>query len=188
MRKFVVFCSILLLVPLAAPRAGAQDKTDKAPAPAASAPAGPVHYYHFDFVVEELDSAGKVVNSRSYSTTVDTEPNYRTSLRTGSRVPVITGTTAGSTQYTYIDLGVELDVREVHEAGQKLGFDLTANLSSWSSDRPPDPNFHEPVIRQNRWQSRVLVPIGKRTVVFMSDSLDSKGSTRVAVTATPIED
>lgn len=42
------------------------------------------------------------------------------------------------------------------------------------------------MISQNTWQSRVLVPIGKRTVVFTSDSLDSKGSTRVVVTVTPV--
>lgn len=185
MRKVVFFCSILLLIPVAAWQAKAQDAANKQAASAA--PAQPVHYYHFDFVVEELDQAGKVVNSRSYSTTVDTEPHYLTSIRTGSRVPVVTGTVAGNTQYQYIDLGVQLDVRDVHEVGQKLAFDLTANLNGESSAPPPDPNLHEPVIRQNKWASRALIPIGKRTVVFMSDSLDSKGSTRVAVTATQVE-
>ncbi|HEX8712721.1 MAG TPA: hypothetical protein VF730_12665 [Terracidiphilus sp.] len=183
MRKIVVLCSLLMLVPVLGPKAGAQDKTEKAPS--AAAPAGPVHYYHFDFVVEDLDAAGKVVNSRSYSTTVDTEPHYLTSLRAGSKIPVITGTVAGNTQYQYIDLGVDLDLRDVHEVGQQLALDLTANLSGESS--PSDPNFHQPVIRQNKWASRVLIPVGKRTVVFTSDSLDSKGSTRVVVTATPIE-
>lgn len=185
MRKIAVLCSMLMLIPVLSPKARAQDKTDKAPA--AAVPAAPVHYYHFDFIVEDLDSAGKVVNSRSYTTTVDTEPHYLTSLRTGSKVPIITGTLAGNTQYQYIDLGVELDIRDVHEIGPQLAFDLTANLSGVSSAAPPDPNFHEPVIRMNKWASRILVPIGKRTVVFTSDSLDSKGSTRVVVTATPIE-
>jgi hypothetical protein len=186
MRKIVFFCSILLLVPLAASQARGQDTANKQPASAA--PAEPVHYYHFDFIVEDLDSAGKVVNSRSYSTTVDTEPHYLTSIRTGTRIPVITGTAAGNTQYTYIDVGVNLDIRDVHEVGQQLALDLTAELSGESSAPPPDPNFHEPVLRQNRWASRVIIPIGKRTVVFTSDSLDSKGSTRVVVTARPIEE
>ena len=185
MRKIVFFCSILLLIPVAASQAKAQETANKQATTAA--PAEPVHYYHFDFVVEELDQAGKVVNSRSYSTTVSTEPHYLTSIRTGSRVPVITGSGGGSTQFQYIDLGVQLDVRDVHEVGQKLAFDLTANLNGESSTPPPDPNLHEPVIRQNKWGSRVLIPIGKRAVVFTSDSLDSKGSTRVAVTATPVE-
>ncbi|MGH9590803.1 MAG: hypothetical protein ACRD25_10420 [Terracidiphilus sp.] len=188
MHKIVFFCSILLLVPLVASKAGAQQTGGKQPATAA--PAEPVHYYHFDFVVEDLDASGKVANSRSYSTTVDTEPHYLTSIRTGSKIPIVTGTAAGNTQYTYIDLGVELDLRDVHEVGQQLAFDLTANLSGEASvvSLKGSTEQQEPVIRQNKWASRVLVPIGKRTVVFTSDSLDSKGSTRVVVTVTPIED
>jgi hypothetical protein len=199
MRKIVILCSLLLLVPAFASKASAQEPASKAPA--STQPPEPVHYYHFDFVVEDLDTTGKVVNSRSYTTTVDTEPHYLASIRTGSRIPVITGTAGGNTQYTYIDLGVEVDVRDVHTVGQQLAFDLIANLSGEATPTPgsssagqqsrweTDPKLlHEPVIRQNKWQSRVLVPIGKRTVVFTSDSLDSKGSTRVVVTATPIEE
>lgn len=188
MRKIVVLCLLLMLIPAFGIKAGAQDKAENAPS--AGTAAGPVHYYHFEFVVEDLDSAGKVVNSRSYSTTVDTEPHYLTSLRAGSRIPVITGTAGGNTQYTYIDLGVQLDVRDVHEIGRQLAFDLTANLSGVASVvslKGSTEGQQEPVIRQNKWASRVCVPIGKRTAVFTSDSLDSKGSTRVVVTATPLE-
>lgn len=191
MRKIAVFWSLLLLIPAFALRAGAQENADKAPA--AAAPAEPVHYYHFDFVVENLDAAGKVVNSRSYTTTVDTEPHYLTSIRTGSRVPVITGRVDAKgtpmSEFQYVDLGVKLDVRDVHEVGQQLGFDLTANLSGVASPAPsadPKVDHEHPVISQNTWESRVLVPVGKRTVVFTSDSLDSKGSTRVVVTVTPV--
>ena len=192
MRKITILCSLLLLIPAFAPGAGAQEKTDKAPAAAASAQ--PVHYYHFDFVVENLDAAGKVVNSRSYTTTVDTEPHYLTSIRTGSRVPIITGSITKGTpmnEFQYVDLGVKLDVRDVHEVGRQLAFDLTAILSGVASPaQSADPKLdHEhPVISQNTWESRVLVPIGKRTVVFTSDSLDSKGSTRVVVTVTPVSE
>lgn len=187
MRKLVVFCSLLLLSPLFAAPAGAQESANKAPATAA--PAEPVHYYHFDFVVEDVDAAGKVTNSRSYATAVDTEPHYLTKIRTGSRFPVITGTGGPNAQFQYIDLGVQLDVRDVHEVGRQLAFDLTANLSGVSStgEMGDAKSLHQPVIRQNTWESRVLVPVGKRTVVFTSDSLDNKGSTRVVVTATPIE-
>lgn len=193
MRKILYFCSILLLIPLVTSQAGAQETS--ATQPATAAPAQPVHYYHFDFIVEDLDAAGKAVNSRSYSTTVDTESHSLTSIRTGSRIPVVTGMAGGSTQYTYIDLGVELDVRDVHEVGRQLVFDLTANLSGNLSGEAGVVSLkgsteaqQEPVIRQNKWASKVLIPIGKRTVVFTSDSLDSKGSTRVVVNATPIED
>jgi hypothetical protein len=182
MRKIAVLCSLLMLIPVFAPSAGAQEKAEKAPATAA--PAEPVHYYHFDFLVEDLDTAGKVVNSRSYTTQVDTEPHYIASLRAGSRIPIATETAAGNTQYQYIDLGVKFDIRDPHEVGRQLAFDLTSELSGETS--PSEGDLHEPVLRQNKWQSRVLVPIGQRTVVFTSDSLDSKGSTRVVVTVTPV--
>ncbi|HEX5425044.1 MAG TPA: hypothetical protein VFW94_15970 [Candidatus Acidoferrales bacterium] len=190
MRKIVFFCTILLLIPRVALKAGAQETNSKQSVTAA--PAQPVHYYHFDFVVENLDAAGKVVNSRSYSTTVDTESHALTSIRTGSRIPIVTGSIetkpAPTAEFQYVDVGVDLDIRDVHEVGRQLAFDLTANLSGEASPAQPGQDPNHPVIRQNRWASRVLVPIGKRTVVFTSDSLDSKGSTSVAVTATPIED
>ncbi|MDE3062329.1 MAG: hypothetical protein KGJ51_04650, partial [Acidobacteriota bacterium] len=50
-----------------------------------------------------------------------------------------------------------------------------------------DARIQQPIIRQNRWRAPVLVPLGKPTVVFKSDSLDSKGSLQVTVTATPLE-
>lgn len=190
MRKIALFCSILLLIPLVTPIAGAQKRSAKEPATAA--PAQPVQYYHFDFIVEDLDASGKVVNSRSYSTTVDTEPHILTSIRTGSKIPLATQTNpAGKAiDYQYVKMGVDLDVRDVHETGSKLAFDLTANLSGGASPKQSTnaSQYQQPVIRENKWNSRVLIPIGKRTVVFTSDSLDSKGSTRVVVTATPIED
>jgi len=50
-----------------------------------------------------------------------------------------------------------------------------------------DPAINQPIIRQNKWQGICLIPTGKPTVVFSSDSLDSKGSTRILVTATPLQ-
>lgn len=195
MRKIVFFCSILLLVPIVTPIAGAQETSAKQPATAA--PVQPVHYYHLDFIVEDLDVSGKVVNSRSCSTIVDTEHPPQTSMiRTGSKIPIIIGSSANEAgkpnsidEYQYENIGVDLDIFNVHEVGRQLAFDLTANLSGEaSSTRSAGQDPNHPVIRENRWQSKVLIPIGKRTVVFTSDSLDSKGSTRVVVNATPIED
>lgn len=80
---------------------------------------------------------------------------------------------------------MNFDVRNAHEVDHELSFDLTADLSSLGE--PTDATVHQPVIRQNRWQAAVLIPIGKATAVFKSDDLDNKGSTRVLVTATPVQ-
>ena len=62
--------------------------------------------------------------------------------------------------------------------------DITANVSSVDEN---DPTLHEPIIRQNQWLAVVLIPIGKPTVVCASDTLDSKGSMQLVVTATPVQ-
>ena len=43
------------------------------------------------------------------------------------------------------------------------------------------------MVRQNKWDSTVLIPIGKATVVYSADDLDSKGKMQVEVTAVRVE-
>ncbi len=193
MRKTTVVCCLLFFSLFFASRSLAQESADTQQAPktqdVAKPAKPPAHFYRLDFVVEELGSDGKPVNSRTYSTAISTE-NYNTmSIRTGSRIPIATGAfdknQQVSTQYQYLDIGVNFDVRNAHEVDHELSFDLTAELSSLGE--PNDAAAHQPVIRQNRWQAAALIPIGKATAVFKSDDLDSKGSTQVVVTATPVQ-
>ncbi len=71
------------------------------------------------------------------------------------------------------------------KSGASCHSNLVADVSSVATTN--DASLHQPVIRQNKWQASVLIPIGKATVVFTSDSLDSKGSMQVVVTATPLQ-
>jgi hypothetical protein len=190
MRKIALACCFLLLTPAFAHRAFAQEHA-KAKTPAA-APVQPAHYYHLKFIVEQLDAAGKIVNSRSYLTTISTGLHlfHPTSISTGSRVPILTGgygvgKALVNTQLQYIEVGIDIEVGHPQENGDKLAFDLTAHLSSVAA--ATDPNIREPVIIQNKWQSPVLIPVGKPAVVFKSDDLNGKGSTQIVVTATRIE-
>jgi len=192
MRKFATVCSLLLLAFSFGQRAFAQDaaKTQDA----AKATPVPVHYYHLDFVLKELDADGKPVNSRIYSTTLSTDRNdTNTSVRTGSKVPIITGASSQAAgvdkldyQYQYQDIGVAIDARDAHQAGDLLTFFLSAQVSSIA---PPSGSSTPlgPTIRQDKWQSSVLIPVGKATVVFKSDTLESKGSMQLAVTATLLQ-
>jgi hypothetical protein len=192
MRKFALISS-LFLVALILPQASrAQDESKPAAAPKAQ-PAPP-NFYHLVFVVEELGTDNKVINSRTYTTTVDTDSrNPPVSIRTGSKVPVATGSYSTgdskalvNTQFQYVDVGVDFDIRNVIEVRDQLSLQLTAAISSMANTAVIS-NEHEPIIRQNKWEAPVLIPIGKPTVVFTSDSLDSKGSMHVTVTATPIQ-
>jgi hypothetical protein len=198
MRKFTILCCFLLLVPALALRVGAQDS---AKTPEAKPPEPPAHYYHLEYVVQELGTDGKPANSRTYSTIVGTERHEQFSaIRTGSRVPIVTGAlhTPVSNpngdskleyQYQYVDVGVNIDTQNVHEIGHQLAIDLKADISALAESGPSTASglVNDPVIRQNSWQASVLIPIGKPTVVFSSDALDSKGSMHFVVTATALQ-
>jgi hypothetical protein len=197
MHKRTIVCCLLLLAPALTLHARAQD-TAKAPE-AAKAPEPPTHYYRLEFVIQELGSDGKPSNSRTYSTTVSTGRNdHYGAIRTGARVPIITGALHGPTntgesklefQYQYLDVGVSIDTENVHENGGQLSMLLKAEVSSLadpthaSTSELPD----DPVIRQNSWQASVLIPIGKPTVVFASDALESKGGMQLSMTATRLD-
>jgi len=197
MRKIAVLCSLLLFSPALALLARAQDPP-KAP-DTASAPEPPAHYYHLEFVVQEVGADGKPTNTRSYSAIVCTARNQQFSaIRTGLRVPIMTGAYRGPNapndskldyQFQYIDIGVNIDTQDVREVGRELAIHLKAEISSVAESAPTSvsggPN--DPVIRQNVWQGPVLIPIGKPTVAFSSDAVDSKNTMQLVVTATPLQ-
>lgn len=192
MRKLALICCLAFLTMSIGQRSFAQEST---PAPdATKAPQSPAHFYHLEFVVQELGADGKPTNSRSYTATVSTDPrDHGTSIRTGSRIAVPTASSSGgnegqalvNTQFQYVNVGVNIDARNTREIGRQLSLDLIADVSSMA--RSEDASLRQPVIRQNKWEASVLIPIGKAVVVFTSDSLDSKGSIQVVVTATALQ-
>jgi hypothetical protein len=134
----------------------------------------PAKFYKLDFVVKEVDGA-KILNSRAYSMTSSDE-NVKNSVRAGSKV-------AWSNKTQYMDVGVSLDVLAIKEIQNRLSFRLVAEISSIPGDSSQE---NAPVIRQNRWDSVVLVPFKKPTIVFSSDNLDAKSQLQIEVTAAPI--
>jgi len=197
MRKTTILCILLLAVTGFGRQARAQGASDAQLAPKTQdSPRAPEHFYHLDFVVEDLSAEGKVVNSRSYSTSISTNSHARMSIRSGARVPISTApasksgggiesTAMTNAQLQYEGIGANFDLGDAREVGRQLAFELTADLTSVAV--ATDPNIRYPVTRQNKWEASVLIPIGKQSVVFSSDSSDSKGSTRVLVTATAIQ-
>ena len=181
MRKMTMLCCLLLLAFSCGNKASAQQATKASENP--KAPEIPVHYYHLEFVVQELGSEGKAVNSRSYTTTTSTDrSDASVSIRTGSRVPI----QIGSGNIQYMDVGINFDVHKVHEINGKLAFDLSADLSNLATPAGVS-QPSTPVVRNNRWQAPVIVPLNKATVMFTSDSLDTKGSMQIVLTATLVQ-
>ncbi len=153
----------------------------------AKAPSEP-HYYRLVFVVKEIE-AGKIINSRNYFMTIGTaEGSLNTfnprSIRTGTKIP----TEYEPGKISYVDVGVNIDCRTVVDLGSRLAMDVSAEVTNvqkeaegTSKSQPPNP-----IIQQNKWNSQVVVVLGKPTVVFSSDEVTSKRAIELELTATEI--
>jgi type II secretory pathway component GspD/PulD (secretin) len=85
-------------------------------------------------------------------------------------------------QFQYLDIGVDIDVRDAIEDAGKLNLSVVSNASSLAGSAVAP---RAPIVRQNKWDSKVSVPIGKPTVIFSSDNLEDKGKIQLELTATP---
>jgi hypothetical protein len=146
----------------------------------AKPPAEEPKYFHLDFVVKELES-GKVINARHYSTTTATG-DHSCTIRSGNKVPVQTGGSGPeSGQFTYIEVGVNIDCRSAKEIDGSLALSVSAEISTAVNA------VKQPLIRQTKWSSNAIVPIGKPTVIFASDDVAGKGQMQLELTATPVK-
>jgi len=139
-------------------------------------------YFHLEFVVKEMD-AGKVVSARHYSTMVATgraDFGYNCTIRTGNKVPVPVSGGKDSGTFTYIDVGVNIDCRAAKEVEGSLALSVSAEISNAATASNP------PLIRQTKWSSNSIVPIGKPTTIFSSDDVTTKGQMQLELTATPM--
>lgn len=162
----------------------AQDKKDDA------APSDGRHY-QVVFVAQELEG-GKIINSRRYETDMALQGagSGIGSIRTGSKIPIATGSYSGAqsqvqTQFTYVDIGVNLDFNHARLEGDRVFLLVTAEISSADAQSVIG-GVHEPIIRQNKWNAGVTVPLGKPTVIFSSDDVSSKRTMQIELTVTPV--
>jgi hypothetical protein len=185
MRKTIQLALLLLFVTFAANMASAQ--TSSVQNPSTPTP-GPLKSYKADFVVKELDASGHTTNSRSYSTILLTDNlGAIKQIRSGDRVPISVGSDEkGESKFQYIDIGVSIDCRYVHEVDQKLAMTVTVEISSVPGTKQID-SVAEPLIRQFKWNADVLITPGAPATIFSSDDVSSKGKMQVEITATPMK-
>jgi hypothetical protein len=131
-------------------------------------------YYRFDFVVKDVD-AGRVQNAKTYSVIGRAMGRESIVIRAGEKVPV--GTPSNQ---TYVDVGVNIDCRILSESPTEIGLSVSADISSADSRIPP-------VISQTKWNSNVVVPLKKPTVIFSSENPSKKVQTQLEVTVTPLQ-
>jgi hypothetical protein len=149
-----------------------------------AAPAAEPEYFRMDFVVKEIQD-GKVVNSRSYSLVTLASGKDRGSVRAGTKMPVQTGSPQ-SPAFQYVDVGVNIDCNSVQRLQNRLTMYVSAELSTVAPPQDKGVSMPQP-IRSNRWNSPVIVPIGKSTLLFSSDDLASTRTLQLEVTATPVK-
>jgi hypothetical protein len=144
----------------------------------------PVRFYRLEFVVKELENE-KVINSRSYATSIYVNTREPASIRAGTRVPYVTGGSTGK-QYNYYDVGVNIDTREARElpSGQ-LTLNLNVDISNVVVTKESSGEL-PPTVRNTRWSSPVVVPIKKSVTVFSSDDPSGNRKVQLDLTATPI--
>jgi hypothetical protein len=149
--------------------------------PLPPSPPGPEHFYHLDLRVLELSESGKIINSRSFAQIISTGPRARRSmLRSDDQVPVPSNTGPMKT-YHYEHAGIDVDTFDADDSTGELA--LTVNASVNSIPNPSGDGGNPPLMRHMEWNSRVLVPLGKPTVVTSSDDLSDRGRTELEITA-----
>ena len=125
--------------------------------------------YKVDFTIRDTGDAGGKTG-RKYSLLVNRE--QKTVFKVGNRVPVATGGTSGgtlvNTQFTYIDVGLNIDC-VVAEAGSKFAIHADLDISTAvMPDKNPNA-VQNPTISQIRLNIDTTVAPGKPTVVASFD-------------------
>jgi hypothetical protein len=132
-------------------------------APLAAAQTRPTAVYKAEFTIR--DSGDPYAKApRKYSMVLN--DRVKSSFRVGNRVPMATGSGAGSTQYTYVDVGVNIDCT-LAEQETKVGLHADLDMSgAVISDKNPSAN---PTISQIRLNIDTTLAPGKPSVVASFD-------------------
>jgi hypothetical protein len=146
--------------------------------------------YRFAFSIYELVE-GKRTNQRDYSLLVPAEGRGPDSkIKIGTKVPIVTGNSSGNTQYTYTDVGVELQCAAVETTNNKLSVRIELNFSSIAisnQNANPNPEGLGPVFRAISQHLRSVLTPGKPQMIASLDDPNSNKRFQVEVTATKVE-
>jgi hypothetical protein len=148
----------------------------------------PKKSYRLTFTLADSDS-GKRVGVQHFSIIVTA--GQRTTLKQGSKIPVLTGSTKnpGDTQFQYLDIGMSFDISLNDSPGglllkAKVEDSAVGTQSEYGNGSGPI--AQEPIIHQTTLEGTSIVALGKPLTL---GSIDVAGSTRhvdIEVVAEPI--
>jgi hypothetical protein len=135
-------------------------------------------FYRLDFSAREVDGE-RIINNREYSTMVS---NARTqsSIRTGAHVPISTG--GGGWQN--VNVGVDIDCKGAQEIGNQFQLSVRADINSVVENN--EKGSERPITRSNSWESDIVVPLRRPTLLFSSDDPATKRKMQLVLTVTPV--
>ena len=165
----------------------AQDATPRKDVEPAHRPQTKV--FKVSYSIYELED-GKKVNERSYMLPVrtagDNAPRSST-LRVGTRVPITTKETTQGSEFTYLDVGMDIECDVTEQSDKFIVFTgLEINYIVTGPNAEPRA-LSTPVLRLIKERSTTLVSPGKPTLVTSIDDINSKKRVQVEVTVTRIE-
>jgi hypothetical protein len=148
--------------------------------------AKPVHGYRVTYTLTTSD-AGKRVGIEHFTMTVDTAPltqrdghsdSGRGTLKIGQKVPVATGSysdakSAAQTQFTYLDVGINIDAR-LTESPTGLLIVSKVEQSSVAPQPVVISGVSEPIIRQVVLENSSTLSLGKTVAVGSLDLPDTQ--------------
>ena len=131
------------------------------------------------------------MSSHNYSTIVVANTGHASpsEIRSDDKIPIVTSnTSSGDIQYQYQIVGTDIDTYGAKLSGNQLTVNLSVNLNEIAkSDVAAEKPISAPVVRQLKWQSDVIVILGRPTIVFSSDNPSDTGKTEFELTATEIK-
>jgi type II secretory pathway component GspD/PulD (secretin) len=135
----------------------------------------PKKTYRLTYTITEMED-GKTIGTQHFS--FDEVSGQKTSLKQGSKVPVITGTynpgnSGRESQFTYLDIGLNVDAA-LDESVNGVRLRTKAEQSS-VAEQKTIADVQEPIVRQTVLEGTSILLPGKPQVL---GSLDVPGTTR----------
>ena len=138
--------------------------------------------YKVEFAIH--DGTGAAARVRRY--TLVTTHNTRATFQVGSRVPVATGSSGGiaNTQYTYLDIGVNIDCIVGDAKNGGLGMHGKIDMSSIVQHDEKSGNAPNPTVGQTKLEMDTSIELGKPVVVGSVDDPETMRHVQVEAIVT----
>lgn len=104
-------------------------------------------------------------------------------IRDGDRIPISTGTEGNKTQIQYLDIGTNIDFRDLRLAGSSVAMFISVENSSVAPD-PGDKN--DPIIRNTHYSMSPVAPLGKQITVYSSSDAATGHKVEIQLLVQPL--